>query len=69
MWSIDAGQTVNVLMYEFIDKSEGANGIGNAWASQGGYAWAVGTKVVPAGAASTLLGATALITGIISTMF
>lgn len=72
MLSLEKGNKVNVLLYEFVDKKQGTAAVGSAWtaagASAGGYSWSV-TSFDITGASSLFFGATTLVAGIAATMF
>ena len=41
VWSIEAKNVLNVLLYEYVDKKKGAAANGALWGSTGSYAWYV----------------------------
>lgn len=68
VWSIEKADVLNILLYEFVDKQQGAAATGAQWGSTGSYAWYVASYTV-AGATSTMLGTAALIAGIATQFF
>ena len=66
-WALEKNGALNVLFYEFIDKSGGTNP--GAWTNgKSRYAWSVATAVY-SGATTTILEGVALTTALLATLF
>lgn len=67
-WSIEKNNSLQVLYYEFIDRSQGATAASTAYANTDTIRWAVVTKAVT-GATATFASAAALVAGVVCTLF
>jgi len=65
IWSIEAGDTLNALLYVFTDYKDNGSG---AWANTSSKTWTV-KNILVRGANSTIIGTAAIISGVIATIF
>ena len=68
MWSLEKNDVLNVLFYEFIDRSAGGAAAGAAYNSLDAIRWDV-KQVTITGATKMLSGCAALVLGALASMF